>query len=195
MIDPIDPVVGEIEVTRFFNLSVDMYRRAVECGALSVLGRTLSQNSGRNLHSLSDLFQFSAALSLGWPIVAYRSLVDEAEGMHDVVASAWERSIAIIHHKSCGCSCRKETAKQFVSTFKFEIGRDLTKYSSVSMRRRMALSHYLNAIASEFSAGYDFVPALLGRVDRRDSQGSPIVVKAGICYGEQLGTRVSEKES
>ena len=29
----------------------------------------------------------------------------------------------------------------------------------------------------------------LGRVDKRDSQGAPIVIQAGICDGDQLGTR------
>ena len=29
----------------------------------------------------------------------------------------------------------------------------------------------------------------LGRVDKRDSQGALIVIQAGICYGDELGTR------
>ena len=29
----------------------------------------------------------------------------------------------------------------------------------------------------------------LGRVDKRDSQGALIVIQAGICDGDQLGTR------
>jgi len=161
MIDPIDPVMGEIEVTRFFSLSAGMYRSAMECGALSALGRTLSQNTNSNFHSLSDLFHFSVALSLGWPIVTYRSLMDEAEDMHDVVAAAWERSMVIVRQKTCSCSCRVEKAKSFVSAFNCEIRQDLTTCTSVSIKRRMALLHYLEAIAFEFSAGYDFVPALL----------------------------------
>ena len=30
----------------------------------------------------------------------------------------------------------------------------------------------------------------LGRVDKRDSQGARIVIQAGICDGDQLGTRL-----
>ena len=33
------------------------------------------------------------------------------------------------------------------------------------------------------------IETMLGRVDKRDSQGALIVIQSGICDGDQLGTR------
>ncbi|UFS66272.1 hypothetical protein LO749_17250 [Paracoccus denitrificans] len=64
--------------------------------------------------------------------------------------------------------------------------RKLTKRELGSVR---TLANMLNDSGLSYEATVYIIGMRLGRVDKRDSPGAVIVIQAGICNGDQRGTK------
>ncbi len=80
-----------LEIQTVFRLTPEIYRWALECGALCASYADSEDPIYRlRLHNISDAILFSVMLAMGWPIRPVGAISEQAEDIADDLWYAWE---------------------------------------------------------------------------------------------------------